>query len=289
MQDLYFTCGRPAPCKAETFLRHDCGVSHRTLASLKHVPDGITRRGVLLRTVDTVYPGDIVRLRIVDAPAIAPNPALHAEAVFEDDDVVLFDKPAAMPVHPSFRHRDDTLGNVFAAGWPTLTFRPVHRLDRNTSGLTAVAKHPLAAMHLPGQLEKTYIAIAGGHLHGRGVIEAPIGRRDGSMIEHCVRPDGKRAVTHYRVLAQTADASVLAVTLETGRTHQIRVHMAYIGHPLLGDTLYGGDASAIERHALHCALMRYTDTAGTVHRVTAPFPADLCQILPLDFSVEDVL
>lgn len=281
MPILQFTMERTEPCRLDTFLRQDCGVSRRQISRLKHMPDGMTRSGQIIRSVDLVYSGDIIRLQIEDTTDIPANPELAVSVVFEDEDLLVFDKPAGMPVHPSLNHRTDTLGNAFAAHYPELTFRPVHRLDRNTSGLTAVAKHPVAAANLHGRICKTYLALACGALPESGTITAPIGRVPDSLIQRCVSPDGKPAVTHYKVIQKCGKYTLIQLCLETGRTHQIRVHMAYIGCPLAGDDLYGGDCTGIFRHALHCSSFRYTDMQGRQHCISSPLPEDMQQLANL--------
>ena len=273
MSELIYTMRRDAPCTAEQFLRRDCGMSRRLLSHLKAI-GGITVNGRILRSIDTVYPGDEIRLQMDDAPKIPPNPNLHAELVYADEEVFLFNKPAGMPVHPSLHHAEDTLGNAFAAQFPELTFRPVHRLDQDTSGLVAVAANPLSASTLPGRLQKTYIALVSGDPPEEGTITVPIGRMPGSIIARRTDPDGKPAVTHFRVLAR-GKYTLVALQLETGRTHQIRVHLAHIGCPLAGDSLYGGSMEDITRHALHCAEMAYTDRHGVLHSIKAPLPEDM--------------
>ncbi len=281
MPILQFTMERQQPCRLDTFLRQDCGVSRRQISRLKHMPDGITRNGMLIRSVDTVYCGDTIRLQIEDTTDIAPNPELSVPLVFADEDLLVLDKPAGMPVHPSLNHRTDTLGNAFAALYPELTFRPVHRLDRNTSGLVAVARHPVAAANLHGRIEKTYLALACGALPASGTITAPIGRVPDSLIQRCVSPDGKPAVTHYKVL-RYGSYTLTELHLATGRTHQIRVHLAHAGCPLAGDDLYGGSCTDIQRHALHCAQFRYTDMHGRVHCITSPLPEDMRKLADME-------
>lgn len=265
MPDLIFTMNRNTPCRAEAFLRQDCGLSHRQLTRLKHIPGGITREGELVRSIDTVYPGDVLVLHTEDAEnEIEPNPALHVPAVFEDDDVIFFDKPAGMPVHPSLSHHGDTLGNACAAQYPGMTFRAVYRLDSNTSGLVAVAKHAPAASLLPGRIEKRYYALLGGDPPEEGTVDAPLGRLIDSLIVRHVTPDGKHAVTHFRILSRGRYA-LAELRLETGRTHQIRVHMAYIGHPLYGDDVYGKAVKGTQGQCLHARKI------GFIHPTTGEY------------------
>lgn len=282
MPKLQFIMERQTPCRLDTFLRKECGVSARQLSHLRHCEGGILCNGRQIRTIDTVQPGDCILLNIEDVPNIPPNPQLYAPLLFEDDDLLLFDKPAGMPVHPSQHHRMDTLGNVFAAMYPHLTYRPVHRLDQDTSGITAVAKHPIAAARLHGQMQKIYYAFCEGILPASGTISAPIGRVEGSVILRQVSENGKYAVTHYERL-QTYDTHSLArIRLETGRTHQIRVHFSHIGHPLAGDDLYGGSLEKISRHALHCGEVFYTDIDGILHRICSPLPEDIRRLTGAD-------
>lgn len=247
------------PVQLGTYLRGKCGVSARLLGRLKRVPDGMTRDGVQLRSIDLVDDGDVVELRFPNDTTLDANAALIVPVAYERAQVVVFDKPAGMPVHPSVHHRDDTLGNAFAARYPSLTFRPVNRLDSDTSGLCLVAKTAYAAQQLQHGVKKTYTALVCGTLTGGGTISAPIARAEASIIKRCVRLDGRAAVTHYTVCGTEGRYTRLRLWLETGRTHQIRVHMAYIGHPLAGDALYGGDCTDYTRHALHCDSLTFTD------------------------------
>lgn len=233
------------------------GVSRRLTVKLKRRENGITLNGLQTRTVDKVKTGDILAVALDGGSSLEPNPCLTVPVAYEDEDVIVFDKPDNMPVHPSARHYGDTLGNCFGAMFPGLTFRPVNRLDKNTSGLCAVAKNAYAAKMLGGNMEKEYFAAACGTVDGCGRIDAPIGRADGSTIKREVRPDGQHAVTNYTIIKENGRYTLLRVVPETGRTHQIRVHFAYIGHPLAGDDLYGGDISDIRRHALHCCRLSF--------------------------------
>lgn len=254
------------------------GISRRVIISLKR-SGGLTRGGAVLRTIDAVHAGEEIILRLEDeSGCVAANPRLSAQIMYEDEDVVVYNKPPFMPVHPSQRHHDDTLANLFAAQFPGLPFRPINRLDRNTSGLCVCAKNQLAAAALAGSLEKVYFAVTDSAPPG-DTINAPIGRLGTSVIERCVTPQGKPAVTHFRKIAGER-RSLLRITLETGRTHQIRVHMAYVGYPLCGDDMYGGDCSGISRQALHCGEVSFSQPISGEHiTVTAPLPEDMAQLL----------
>lgn len=267
------------------------GVSRRLIAVLKRIPLGISVRGEQLRTVDTVYAGDVIALKRTDRTFLQPNPLLTVSAAYEDGDVVVFDKPAGMPVHPSARHREDTLGNCFAAVYPELTFRPVNRLDRDTSGLCAAAKSAYAAKALSGSVSKVYFAVTEGapipretgdplvkwYCSGGGYrIEAPIGRAEQSLIRREVRADGRAAETYYEILRQKDGLALLKIILGTGRTHQIRVHFSAVGCPLAGDDLYGGSRERFSRQALHCGEMSFASpSAGNIIAVKSPLPRDM--------------
>ncbi len=263
--------------QAQVFLRA-MGISRRVMIRLKQ-SGGLIRSGAVLRTVDIVHSGEEILLRLCDeSGSPEANPGLSAEIMYEDEDAVVFNKPPYMPVHPSQRHHDDTLANLFAAKFPGLPFRPINRLDRNTSGLCVCAKNQLAAAALSGTVSKVYFAITESAPPG-DTVNAPVGRVADSVIERCVTPDGKPAITHY-VQVNEGSPALLKITLETGRTHQIRVHMAHMGFPLLGDDMYGGDCSAIKRQALHCGEVSFiSPVSGNKVTVTAPLPQDMAALI----------
>ena len=183
--------------------------------------------------------------------------------LYEDDALLIINKPAGIPVHPSMDHFTDSLSNGVRYYFDTINLkkkiRPVNRLDRNTSGIVIFAKNEyiqecLVRQMKSGTFEKEYIAICEGKFeHEEAIINAPIGRKENSIIERCVSPDGETSITEYKVLMynETSNYSIVKCNLKTGRTHQIRVHMSYIGHPILGDTLYGNPSNLIQRQALH--------------------------------------
>ncbi|AZR72123.1 hypothetical protein BBF96_01170 [Anoxybacter fermentans] len=190
-----------------------------------------------------------------------PEP-MQLDIVYEDANLLVVNKPTGMLVHPTATERTNTLANgvlyyLKAQGNHNL-FRPIHRLDRNTSGLVLIAKNQYAHNYMSNQLKRNkihrqYLALVHGVItDDSGTIDAPIGRVKGSIIQRKVDPvQGKKAITHYRVLKRFSNATLIALSLETGRTHQIRVHLSYLGYPLMGDTLYGGSDELIKRHALH--------------------------------------
>ncbi|MBR6968288.1 MAG: RluA family pseudouridine synthase [Ruminococcus sp.] len=276
MKRIELTVDSERPLTLEKFLLGKKGVSRRLLTRLKRQVGGMTRRGELIRSIDTVEKGDVIVLTLEDDSLLDPGPQLNVPVAYENDSLVVFDKPSGMPVHPSVRHQGDTLGNYFAYRYPGLTFRSVNRLDRDTSGLCIVAKDAFSAKLLQGGCEKVYYAAVHGAIPESGTIDAPIARERESIILRCVREDGQRAVTHYRRLMMNGKYSLAEIHLETGRTHQIRVHFAHIGAPLAGDDLYGGLREDITRQALHCGRLSFREPlTGELITVTSELPGDI--------------
>jgi len=281
LKEIVFSAITDKPLTLENFLTKK-GVSKRLLKKLKHQQNGITRNGILIRSVDTINNGDTIVLRISDDKFLEPNGNLDIPTAYEDDNVIVFNKPAGIPVHPSLKHHNDTLGNYFAYLFPELTYRPVHRLDNYTSGLCIVAKDSHSANVLQGNFRKVYYAVVHGITDEYGTIDAPLARREDSIILRCVREDGQKAVTHYKRLKYNNKYSLLEINLETGRTHQIRVHFSHIGHPLAGDELYGGNCQDIQRQALHCGRLEFNQPVTGQHIiVNAGFPEDIKKLSEL--------
>ncbi|MCH5584628.1 RluA family pseudouridine synthase [Shimazuella sp. AN120528] len=210
--------------------------------------------------------GDVVEVRLEETneDCFIPPQKVDFTVVFEDDDILLVDKPAGLVVHPTMGYQDGTLANGIAyhakERGEFYLFRPVTRLDKDTSGIMVIAKHAHAHAMLSKQMKKkryqrTYVAICHGHIApSRGTIDLPIGLSTSSIIERVIdQENGKEAITHYETLRRLKDATMVKLSLETGRTHQIRVHLASIGHPIIGDTLYGAKDKHqwILRQALH--------------------------------------
>ena len=283
MKELKLTVGGDHPTTLQNFLSGQEGVSKRLLTRLKRQENGMTRGGVQIRSIDTVFPGDEIILRFEDSGALEPNPALNIPVAFENERLVVFDKPAGVPVHPSIKHQGDTLGNFFASLYPDLTFRPVNRLDKDTSGLCIVAKDAHAASLLQGSCRKVYCAAVEGTPPEYGQIDAPIARERESIILRCVREDGQPSLTCYKRLKTGKRYSLMEVRPETGRTHQIRVHFAHIGHPLAGDDMYGGSLADIPRQALHCGTITFPEPgSGRVITVTSELPEDIAALFQPD-------
>ena len=217
--------------------------------------------------------------------------------VYEDDWLLVIDKPTGMMIHPTHKSPQETLVNAvagyFAKRGVDAGIHPVYRLDRNTTGLVVVAKSAKIQYDLSKRhdlITRHYIAFVSGHLETeRGIIEAPIGRKDGSIVEWTVRDDGKPAVTEYEALKRFDDFDVLRLRLRTGRTHQIRVHMAHLGHPLLGDTLYGGKTEKISRQALHAADVSFVHpVTGEALHFEAPLPQDMEKLLSEGRRIDEI-
>ena len=273
---MKFTVEEPATL--EVFLRGR-QVSRRLLTKLKAREGGILRNGEPIRSIDSVLRGDVITLNPCDESLIVPNGDLSADVVFENDSVAVFNKPANMPVHPSHNHQEDTLGNLFAALYPGTAFRPINRLDRDTSGLCVVAMNAYSACVLHNKVSKTYWAAVEGQACAFGTVDAPIARQNESIILRQVSPGGKRAVTHYVSERYSGTHTLVRVRLETGRTHQIRVHFAHIGMPLAGDDLYGGSRDVISRQALHCGTVRFPDpVTGTEIQLDIGVADDILRI-----------
>jgi len=275
--------------RVEEFLRKR-GYSKHLLIRLKNDPDGITIGGVRVYVTHVLSSGEILEIRLKEPESshnIVPV-AMDLDILYEDEDLLVINKPAQLPVHPSQGHFDRTLANGIAwyfkeKGEP-FVYRAVNRLDRDTTGLLILARHSLSGAILSEmvknrQIHREYLAIVAGQTETSGTITAPIARVEGSTIERCVDfTHGEWACTHYRRLhyRPDLDVSLVSLTLETVRTHQIRVHMKHIGHPLLGDFLYHPDYRLIGRQSLHSYRLEFSHPIIKRDLVfTAPLPDDM--------------
>lgn len=259
-----------------TFLR-EFGVSASFLTKLKHTENGITKNGVFAKTIEELSTGDTLTIKIENSGSIARPMCIDIEIPYEDEDIIVLNKPPLMPVHESRNHIGDTLSNFVAYHCgENMAFRAVYRLDRDTSGLVLVAKNELAAAKLAGKIKKDYYAVVDGTIENDGIVNAPISRCGDSIIKRKVDENGETAITEYFPIKSNGNATLVKFNLKTGRTHQIRVHMEHIGHSLLGDKLYGGDCSVISRQALHCKDIYFTHpiTEKPMH-ITCDFPNDM--------------
>ncbi len=242
-----------------------CGLSTEFVRAVKYRGGGFYLDGGPVHTDAVIRAGQLLGLELPpeEGTPTRPQPELPLRVVYEDAFAVVLDKPAGIAVHPTLNYPDGTLANAWAA-WAQArgesgVFRPVNRLDKNTSGLLLAARTMYAAPLLAGSAEKVYAAVAEGRMPpGAGVFDAPIGRRGDSIIGRCVTPAGKPSRTEYTVVRSGEEFSLALCRPVTGRTHQIRVHFSAAGHPLAGDTLYGGGTERIGRQALHCTEMRFT-------------------------------
>ncbi len=271
------------------------GYSKHLIISLKQQPDYLTIGGEMTYVNHPLQAGEVLHVTLPPESfdeQILPC-KMPLDILYEDDDILVINKDSGVPVHPSHGHQDNTLANglmwYFSQKNEPFTFRVVNRLDRDTTGLLIVAKHALSACVLAGQLirheiHRTYLAAVKGNLldtfpDGAGIIDAPIARLDSSIIERVVNPgQGKTAVTHVRLLSYDPliDTSLVRLNLDTGRTHQIRIHMSYVGHPLYGDFLYYPDYRYISRQSLHSwKLEFFHPITGVPLSFTAPVPPDM--------------
>ena len=243
-----------------------------------------------------IFNGDIITINIdfeEDNSNIVPT-KMVLSVLYEDEYLLIIDKPAGIPVHPSVIHFEDSLSNGVRYYFDTINLhkkiRPVNRLDRNTSGIVIFAKneyiHDMLSKQMQNkQFKKEYIAICEGVFDKKqDTINAPIARKVDSIIERCVSSTGDVAVTHYSVLKEIRKNdetfSEVLVNLETGRTHQIRVHMAYIGHPIVGDSLYGHESGLINRQALHAYKVEFVHPITSKKlEIQSELPADIQNLI----------
>lgn len=273
------------------FLRGELQLSSKMLKHLKFLPDGITVNGRQVTVRYLLRTGDLLTLAVEDEISAEITPVeLPITILYEDDDIVVPAKPAEMPTHPSHDHYDDTVANALAFRYQRdgvpFVFRPVNRLDRNTSGLLLIARNRICAGRMAEQMrkkeiQKTYLAVLDGEMPlGEGEIDACLHRTEQSIIlrEVCSpdAPDADAALTRYTVLAAQNGHTLVRAHPLTGRTHQLRVHFASIGHPITGDDLYGNASPLIPRHALHAHTLTFRHpTTGEPMTLTAPLPKDM--------------
>lgn len=270
------------------FLRKK-GFSRHILSSMKADKEALTRNGQRIGGREHLLAGDHFRVRLletIDSDGIVPV-SMPLSILYEDEDILVINKPADMPVHPSIGNYTNTLANGVTAYLDAKgehsPFRCINRLDRDTSGALILAKNAFSAAVLSTQMRnrqirRTYLAVVEGITPPNGTISAPISRVDDSVIErHVDFLHGEPAVTHYERLETKNEHSLLEIHLETGRTHQIRVHMGYIGHPLPADYLYHPVYDCFKRQPLHSLQLEFR------HPVTdksmcllAPVPEDMC-------------
>ncbi len=281
MRTLEFSIGEDYDGKKlYSFLKGSVHLSTKLVRSLKRTENGLLVNGLHARTVDLLKTGDCVSINIPQDEKTAVPGSVMPDIIYEDSDVLVVNKPPYMPIHESHNHQGDTLANsvcgyLFEKGM-SCSFRAVGRLDKGTSGLVVCALNSHAAARLSGQIEKTYFALATGHFEGSGTIDKPIFRPDPMKTYRTADDRGDRAVTHWEALKASEDLSLLKIRLETGRTHQIRVHFAFLGAPLLGDRMYGEERKDITHQALHCGEVNFIQPV-TGERISCccPMPEDM--------------
>lgn len=264
------------------------GYSKAVLTHIRKTEYGILLNGHTVFSSVRLKKDDLLTISLIDekpSEQIIPNP-VPIHIVYEDEDLMVLDKEANQPIHPSINNYDNTLANglawYFSQKNEPFVYRCINRLDRDTTGLLIVAKNMLSAAILSEmgkrrEIHREYLAIVQGEIAADGTVDAPIARMADSIIARCVDfTNGETAVTHFKRLCFQNNLSLVSLKLETGRTHQIRVHMKYIGHPLIGDFLYNPDFSLIKRQALHShKLSFFHPITKEWLSFTSPLPKDM--------------
>ena len=278
--------------RIEQFLRRR-GYSGQNLTEIKRMPKSILVNGEHYYMRQKLHTGDQLKVCIqeTDCSEKIPPVEIPLDIVYEDEDIIVINKPAGMPIHPSLNHYTNSMANALAWYYQEqnkpFIFRCCNRLDRDTSGLTVVAKHLvsgniLSAMVYRREIHREYLAIVRGQVTPEsGTINAPLARKPGTIIERTVDWEhGETAITHYRVVEKKNGHSLVSLKLETGRTHQIRIHMKHLGYPLIGDYLYNPDMEYITRQALHSHRLCFPHPiTGKMLEFTAPLPNDMQNVL----------
>ena len=259
------------------------GYSSMLIVRLKKEMGLVTVNGEAKPLIAPVMAGDEIRVLLIDEPKPRPVYEHELNIVYEDEDMAIIDKTPDVAVIETMPHYGKSLANILQGVWGDFVYRPINRLDRQTSGLMAVAKN--SYVHSMFSTKQTpmireYYAIVEGITDRAGTINAPIDKVGDDTVRRMVKEGGKEAITEYTTIETYGNRSLLRLRLETGRTHQIRVHCAYIGHPLIGDDMYGGPTGDIERHALHSCYMEFVHPiTGEKKRFSSRMPYDMEMLL----------
>lgn len=264
------------------FMREGIKLSTYIVKHLRNTPQSVFINGTHWRVIDKVNEGDKLTLFIPEKTTPPPLWDYPISIIYEDEDILIVNKPSGISSHPTHNHPNGTLCNAVAnylinTNHEPAAGRAVGRLDKVTSGVMVFAKNSLSASRLNGNMNKIYNAIVWGAPEKSGTIVAPIYRPDMGLTLRTVDERGDHAVTHWTTIEQFEDKAFLQITTETGRTHQIRVHFDYIGHPLVGDELYGAEETEYLNHAaLHCRQITITHPITEEEMTfTAPLPDDM--------------
>lgn len=271
---------------------HSIGYSRHTIIHLKKTENAIQVNHQWAYVKTRLNTGDLLSICLIEegsSPNIVPI-SMPLSIIYEDRDIMVLNKASDTPIHPSQNNYTNTLANgisyYFWQKGENFVFRCINRLDRDTTGLLIIAKHMLSAsilsqMMVNREIHRTYRAFVTGVPNQSGTIDAPIGRVEGSSIERRIDYDkGETAITHYRLISSKNNLSLLELTLETGRTHQIRVHLKHMGYPIPGDFIYNPDQTWINRQALHSFALDFNHPiTGEPLHFTAPLPPDMANLL----------
>ncbi len=273
------------------FLKGELKLSAYLVKHMRNTPGAVKINGENFRVIDRVNDGDLLEIFIPEKTVPPPLWDIPIDIIYEDEDILIVNKPSGISTHPTKNHPNGTLCNAVAnylikTNNEPSAGRAVGRLDKVTSGVMVFAKNSFAASRLNGELKKVYNALVWGTVNENGTINAPIYRPDMGLTLRCVDSRGDYAVTHYTLIEQFKNKALVKVTTETGRTHQIRVHFDYIGHPLVGDELYKSPETENLHHAaLHCKSVTIT------HPVTnevMTFEAELPEDMRMEIAEERV-
>lgn len=270
--------------KIKYFLRGEKQFSSRLLCSLKKENDGILLNGVHARVIDVIKTGDVLTVNIPNDNNEIEPVEIDFDIIYEDNDILVINKPSGLAMHPTHNHQGDTLANGVASylskKGKNNSFRAVGRLDKETSGIVLCALNKYSAAFLSDKYKKEYVAIVGGLFFGEGTINKRIYRPDMNKSSRWVGDEGDDAITHWTAVACDGKRTFLKINLETGRTHQIRVHFASENAPLCGDDMYGSIDTSINRVALHCMKMWLCHpVTGEEMSFTAPLPQDMKNVI----------